>query len=614
MAEPEKTVERDEDSSSQGQGTYSTSQKADMWKLFSKTAGDCAKCKVCEKLFKVKHSNTSTLRRHASTYHKAEFDKATAQKVKQTTIQACLSKHPYAQGSAQLQRGHKVLMEMIAQDMMPLSVVEGQGFKNFVKYLDPRYTPPSRATLRNKLLPGLFSKIQEELKVELAEASFVALTTDMWTSRTMAAFTSVTAHYWCEKLGCLLTRILDCARFFGSHTAAAISTELGRILFEVYSLPREKITNTTSDIAANVQKALEDSNLPHEKCFAHQINLVVTKSLDSTKGFPEVKEKVARIVKYIRHSPKGKENFQAAQKTVGFASTKELILDVATRWNSTFSMLERAFELKTAINLFVSQYPMPDDVQPLNSYDWACVESIMGILKPFYELTVELSSEKHASLSKVVPVCKLLFKFYSTKVAKTSATTVEQELCQHILGQLKHRFQSVEFNHILSLATLLDPRFKQHAFTNPERVAKTMQYLKEEIVSSLTVQGHDVHQHPVEQATEKQDSIWSNWDKLVSKSNPKENVSAMADIEIRRYLNLQCLDRQIDVLKWWNSDGKAAFPSLERIAKKYLSIPATSVPSERLFSTAGDIISAKRNRLDDESARMLIFLHANFTK
>jgi hypothetical protein len=56
------------------------------------------------------------------------------------------------------------------------------------------------------------------------------------------------------------------------------------------------------------------------------------------------------------------------------------------------------------------------------------------------------------------------------------------------------------------------------------------------------------------------------------------------------------------------------FPTLKDLAFKFLAIPATSVPSERLFSSAGDIISAKRSSLGSELARELIFLNGNLKK
>lgn len=51
---------------------------------------------------------------------------------------------------------------------------------------------------------------------------------------------------------------------------------------------------------------------------------------------------------------------------------------------------------------------------------------------------------------------------------------------------------------------------------------------------------------------------------------------------------------------------------LREIANKYLCIPATSVPSERIFSKAGDIMTTKRNRLKDKYLNILLFLKQNF--
>ena len=46
-------------------------------------------------------------------------------------------------------------------------------------------------------------------------------------------------------------------------------------------------------------------------------------------------------------------------------------------------------------------------------------------------------------------------------------------------------------------------------------------------------------------------------------------------------------------------------------AKVDSSIPGTSVPSERVFSTAGDVVTAQRATLKSKHVDMLIFLKKN---
>jgi len=65
-------------------------------------------------------------------------------------------------------------------------------------------------------------------------------------------------------------------------------------------------------------------------------------------------------------------------------------------------------------------------------------------------------------------------------------------------------------------------------------------------------------------------------------------------------------------LAWWRA--KRDFGNLGSVipvVKKYFCIPATSVPSEQLFSMAGLLITKKRNALDPHNVDMILFLNKN---
>ena len=60
-----------------------------------------------------------------------------------------------------------------------------------------------------------------------------------------------------------------------------------------------------------------------------------------------------------------------------------------------------------------------------------------------------------------------------------------------------------------------------------------------------------------------------------------------------------------------SKENAERFPIIAKVAKRFLCIPATSVPAERVFSTTGLIINEKRSSLLPENSDMLIFLNKN---
>lgn len=80
--------------------------------------------------------------------------------------------------------------------------------------------------------------------------------------------------------------------------------------------------------------------------------------------------------------------------------------------------------------------------------------------------------------------------------------------------------------------------------------------------------------------------------------------------ELFKYLGEKDIGHNADPLKWWR-DNESRYPKIAAIAKKYLAVPATSTSSERVFSTAGNIVNAKRSCLSPEHVDVLIFLYQN---
>ena len=66
--------------------------------------------------------------------------------------------------------------------------------------------------------------------------------------------------------------------------------------------------------------------------------------------------------------------------------------------------------------------------------------------------------------------------------------------------------------------------------------------------------------------------------------------------------------RTEDPLLWW-SQRTAVYPQLHKLARRHLGVPATSVPSERLFSTAGELISQRRTCLKPKNVNNLLFFN-----
>ena len=94
-------------------------------------------------------------------------------------------------------------------------------------------------------------------------------------------------------------------------------------------------------------------------------------------------------------------------------------------------------------------------------------------------------------------------------------------------------------------------------------------------------------------------------DMIYASPNPADSSE-----EIDKYLEMNEECKETNPLEWWKLHEKR-FPTLATIARKYLGICATSVPSERLFSDVGNNITNKRINLDSNLVEKMLFLKRN---
>jgi hypothetical protein len=121
-----------------------------------------------------------------------------------------------------------------------------------------------------------------------------------------------------------------------------------------------------------------------------------------------------------------------------------------------------------------------------------------------------------------------------------------------------------------------------------------------------------------------EDKVVDDWEKCMQEITEPEASSSSAGgattstytpiasiaEQVDAYMRLPLIPRTSDPLLFWKKEKKL-FPTLSKLARKYLGTPSSSVYSERMFSEMGNIYDEKRNRLLPRNSEKLLFLHHN---
>ncbi|KAJ8349380.1 hypothetical protein SKAU_G00245100 [Synaphobranchus kaupii] len=165
----------------------------------------------------------------------------------------------------------------------------------------------------------------------------------------------------------------------------------------------------------------------------------------------------------------------------------------------------------------------------------------------------------------------------------------------------------------------MDPRFKAKSDRD-----STWDCLQEAAIAANATEAEELPLPDLEDSDTTQEAEYDDGT-LISEEEEEENLFAEEERELRTiqpntltsaqrirqeiqlYRGLPPIPMAEDpVLWWWRK--RDTLPLLAELSHSYLCVQASSTPSERVFSTAGDTISKERSRIMPD---MLIFLQKN---
>ena len=503
-------------------------------------------------------------------------------------------------------------MSFVAEDLLPLSLVESTRFKALLKDLDPMYSLPSRKHLSSTLIQRRYSLLKNKVVGLLNELQHINVTIDIWSSRQMRSFFGMTGHFittgW--KMQSIM---LSCDRISGSHTGEKILQCYDEVVAE-FGLS-SKVEHIVTDSAANMRKAFislpgfcqyddeesEDesddegtdsaytvqnvhddvfTSFQHNPCFAHTLQLVVKDGFKNQTQINGIISKCSKVVSSVRRSTIATDILQGEKKLQSYT---------ATRWNSQLKMLRSILRIPS------EKFEELENVPKLSAHEKKIMSDIIEILTPFEEATDFAQTENIPSSGYVVPCVRGLRHQIEKLLCKYHSSFVRQ-----LKSSLEIRLFQFEMNTSYQLASILDPRFKlRWCIDNTER-DELKQLLKKEALKSSSTPRAQVQE--IENVTEpppakKRKTNSQLFAFMQSTTIPAPSNDSLEE-EISTYVSSPCSDIDVNPLDFWK-DNSEKCKQLVPLAKHVLSIPSSSAAVERLFSTAGKVFTPDRCRLTD---------------
>uniref|UniRef100_A0A453LLI9 BED-type domain-containing protein n=1 Tax=Aegilops tauschii subsp. strangulata TaxID=200361 RepID=A0A453LLI9_AEGTS len=368
---------------------------------------------------------------------------------------------------------------MIVIDLLPFIFAEKEGFRLFMAKACPRFTVPSRTTMYRDIIAIYEAEKAMLRKYFIESRQTVCLTTDTWTSKRQQSYMVLTAHS-IDSGWKLRKKIINFVLVDG-HKGDDIGKSLEKLLIE-WGI--ERVCTITVDNASSndtclayMKRSLTNARSRYlgMRCVAHIINLVVQ---DGLKIMCHPRNRIRSAIKFVRASPTRLDLFKKCVQLSKVVSKGLINIDVVTRWNSTFIMLETAEKFERAFEQYALQDPnyktelektgpepkpdTPDQRGPPTQSDWVYVREFKQFLQHFYLLTNKVSGTKYVTantfLEDIADVHFMLGEWSDHVICG------DGEIFKCMATKMKTKYEKYwgdpeKMNKYIFIAAILDPRY-----------------------------------------------------------------------------------------------------------------------------------------------------------
>lgn len=455
--------------------------KSIVWNHFERLKGDPkdphAKCKYCGVVYAChsKRNGTGTMKNHLENCKKYPYQK------KRDSTQMTLSfknKDKVGDNTSQLvcesyslESCREALVEMVIVDELPFKFVEGKGFKKFIDRLtcgsQPRFVVPSRFTVARDVLK-LYVNEKSHLKHIFVNKKYrVSLTTDCWTSGQNINYMVLTSHF-IDSDWRLHKKILSFCPI-ENHKGDTIGKTIEKNLKDwgierVMTLTVDNASSNDTAIAHLLKRfnkgLLFGGEFLHIRCCAHILNLIVC---DAFKEHNDCIERIRYAVRFVRSSPARLLKFKKCIEIEKISCKSYVCLDVPTRWNSTYLMLEAAVKFEKAFDRLEDEdASYRHDLSP-NKEDWINAKMLIRFLKVFYDVTLKILGFLYTTSNMVFHQITVVQNCIRLNAGSAN------EMLAGMANSMKAKFEKYWGNNeknnlLLYVAIVLDPRKKLSSY------------------------------------------------------------------------------------------------------------------------------------------------------